>query len=200
MIKMPISYEDFDGNKVEEDIYFHISKAELIEWLTTEGVDVPAELTRIGKDMKPTEIMATMRDIIRRSYGKRDPMNPSKFDKSSVTVEEFMNSLAFDAFFTSLITSAEVAIQFVNGIFPKDLVTSEEMKQALVQAGLEPQNVMVPGSPDPKMSGLATPLDKEGKILSWAFREPTDKELTAMTKLQMFDVMKRQSSGWTPPE
>ena len=201
MIKQSITFEDFDGNTVTEDHYFHLSKSELIDMQIGDD-SLSDRLQAIGTNAKGADIIKAFKEIIEASYGQRVPGSGSQFFKSEKISSEFMSSLAFDAFLTTLLTDPQAAINFINGVMPKDLMATAEVQQAVAEARSTPMNVAVPvgpGDPDVGTSGLANSFDAEGKTLPWAFREPTQAELTSMHPLQMQDVYRRKASGWTPP-
>lgn len=77
------------------------------------------------------------------------------------------------------------------------------------QAGIEDVNLPddtkawpVDNGPQPfdHASYLTMPRDDKGNLVPWAFREPTQQELTAMSKQQMNDVYRRKSTDWQPFE
>ena len=49
------------------------------------------------------------------------------------------------------------------------------------------------------MSGLKNPRTKAGELVPWAFRNPTSREQTIMSKAQLVDAMSRQTTGWLAP-
>ena len=202
MIKQSITFEDFDGNTVTEDHYFHLSKSELIDMQLGDD-SLSDRLQAIGANAKGADIIKAFKEIIEASYGQRVPGMASQFFKSEKISREFMSSLAFDAFLTTLLTDPQAAINFINGVMPKDLMATAEVQEAMAQARATPMNVAVPVAPGEqpvfKDSGLANAFDAEGKTLPWAFREPTQSELTSMHPLQMQDVYRRKNQGWTPP-
>jgi hypothetical protein len=220
MIKKAISFMNFDDEQVVEEHYFHLSKIELIDMIA-EDEDLGEKLEAIAKSGDTAKIMSTFRDIIGKAYGQRDPVNASKFFKSAKITDEFMGSLAFDALFSELLTDATAAAQFIMGIVPKDLANMEEMTDAITSAGLPDPNGLDKAGAWPRtitdaklesygpdimtperavvVSGLKMPRDAHNKFLPWALRKPTDQELTAMTKAQLLDVMRRSASGWEPP-
>lgn len=166
MIKQTISYEDFDGNQQQEDHYFHLSKKELIDMEIAEPGGLAAKLERIGKEANGREIMAMFQQIVAAAYGQRVDGSSTKFYKSQKVSDEFMGSLAYDAFFTKLLTDSNFAVEFINGVIPKDL--QEQMNTV--------QDVPLPA----------------GEELPWAHREPTPRELTTMTREQLTDVYRRR--------
>jgi hypothetical protein len=193
MIKVPITYEDFDNNTVTEDHYFHLSKSELIDMqMVSTGEALTDKLIRVGNSKNGAEIMTTFKEIIAAAYGQRVAGSGSEFFKDADLTERFMGSLAFDQLITNLLTDAVTAAEFVNGLLPKGL---SELAAATTDVPLPG----IDGQPDIQHTGLSVPVDGEGALLPWAFREPTHKELAAMTHPQMQDVYRRRSNNWKPP-
>lgn len=198
MIKVPITYEDFDGNQVSEDHYFHLSKNELLEWISdNQGEDLAQKLERVGKSGDGALIMRTFRDIIARSYGERVDGDSSTFYKDDIKTTRFMSSLAFDQLFEDLILDSTSAAAFVNGLMPAGLEKMAEAAKKAVEGTKQPTQV-TPGNLQ-KLSGLPNPYNSDGEILPWAYREPTEKELMKMANHQMQEIYARKASGWAPP-
>lgn len=215
MIKQSITFEDFDGNEVTEDHYFHLTKGELIEMELAQEGGMADMLTKITQSGDSRQIIKAFKDIISAAYGKRDPANPQKFEKSPFISKAFMDSLAFDAFFSELLTDTEIGIKFVNGVVPKDLIamaakSSADNEKNVFNSPPDP-NKLDTGKgtwpnqgtdllADIKTSGLQNPYDEEGKLLPWAHREPTQRELGSMTQNQLREAFVRKSSDWVPSE
>lgn len=204
MIKVPITYEDFDGKKVKEDHYFHLSKNELLEWVSeNQGEDLAQKLERVGKSGDGALIMRTFRDIIARSYGERVDGDGSAFYKDEIKTRRFMSSLAFDQLFEDLILNGTSAAAFVNGLMPTGLekmaAAAEKAANAAKQPTLPTQVTTDNLETAQLLSGLKNPYDASGEILPWAYREPTEKELMKMPNYQMQEVYARKASSWTPP-
>lgn len=220
MIRVPITYVDFDDNKVTEYQYFHLSKSEIIDWMTeNDGEDLVAMLTRVGKSGDGGLIMKTFRGIIRRAHGQRVDGSGGEFWKDKEFTDKFMGSLAFDQFFVDIITNQVSAAAFINGIMPADLdkmaaaanadrTTASKGGEALLPEGTitsrSPNGVLrVHTSLDHKIffdsSGLNEPYDPEGNPLPWAHREPTHKEQQSMHPDQLRDAFRRKSSDWVQP-
>lgn len=202
MIKLPIKYEDFDGNEVTEDHYFHLSKSELIKLESGDGEPISVKLERAGKSGDGGQIMRVMSEVIELSYGQRVDGSGSQFYKDPDLTKLFMGSLAFDQLLTDLLTDATDAVTFVNGLMPSGL--AELAAKVSQQGGVDNQKP-VQVTPDnlqaaQQLSGLENPFDAvTGEILPWAYREPTSKELTSMPPHQMRAVYARKASDWKPP-
>jgi hypothetical protein len=201
MIKQSITYENFDGEMVTEDHYFHLSKSELIDMELGADGGMSAKLKNILASNNGAEIMKIFKEIVAKAYGQRVDGSGSEFYKTDELAARFMGSLAFDAFLTTLLTDVTVAVKFVNGVIPKDLQATADVRSAL--AAQRTADVALPGvdgKPDIRPSGLNNPLDAGGSVLPWAFREPTADEMMAMNQSQLQDVYRRKSSGWAPLE
>ena len=238
MIKLDLTFEDFDGNPVTESHWFHLSKNKLIEMELADSEGLAQKLTKVGTSGDAGEIMRAFKDVISSAYGVRPPENAQKFIQTPELSTEFMNSLAFDAMLTRLITDTNFAVDFVNGIVPKDLaelaaktetvqLPTHPMAMVTDPDGIrkeirdtklpDPNRLDSSGSAWPRTDAissaedlakkkrmvaeatfLANPYDDKGNLLSWAFREPTTKELHGMSKDQMFEVFQRKQSGWSP--
>lgn len=205
MIKQEIEYEDFDGVKHVETHYFHLSKKKLMS-LTAQGADFQEKLERVGKSANGAEIMQTFTEIVGHAYGERIEGDASAFRQSPEISARFLDSLAFEAFLMKLITDVNFAVNFVNGILPKDLLE-------LAAKAENTHNPVVTPHPDGSVdigdrkftreefvraSGLKNPYDSTGGPLPWALREPTKDEQNYMNQQQLIDVFSRKSSGWIP--
>lgn len=200
MIKWPITYTDFDDVEHTEEHYFHLTKSELIEMELAGGASgLGKSLEQIVASGDNGRIFGSFRDIILAAYGLRE--GSAKFVKNDALKAEFRQSLAFDALLQDLATNDANAVRFIQGVVPKDLV--EHMDVNVNHEKATPA-VVTTGSTGPteeeldKLTGLKNPRGKGTDRLPWAFREPTDKELAAMTREQLLDVSRRQGSGWRP--
>lgn len=130
MLSKTIKFEDWNGTEREEDFYFNLSEAELMELeMSTAGGFTKMMQTIIRKKDVP-QLMATFKNLILKSYGEKSE-DGRRFVKSPELSEEFMQTPAYDILFMELCTNAESASAFVNGIVPKKL--SEKAQSAEVQ-------------------------------------------------------------------
>lgn len=131
MLKKTITFENpFTNNTVTEEHYFHISKADLVEMEMEENATTytgPDGETRTGMSAKIQNIvdsndgkaiLAELKDIIRRAYGKKDG---DRFLKSKALWEEFEGSEAYSQLIFELCTDADAAADFMNGVVPANL-------------------------------------------------------------------------------
>ncbi len=120
MLKKTIEYTDFDGNERKEDFYFNLTKAEIMEMnLSTYG-GLDKMLEKIVAAQDTPKIVATFKDLVLRAYGIKSD-DGRRFIKSEKLREEFAQTEAYSVLFMELATNEDAAIEFVNGIVPKEL-------------------------------------------------------------------------------
>lgn len=133
MLKKTVKYEDFEGNQVEETLYFFISTSEITDMELSIPGGISNKLKRLTEpDVTGKEIMDTFKELILKAYGEKSE-NGRAFIKKKNGVplsEEFEQSFAYDALYTEFITDPEKAAAFINGIWPKDLIDEANKKIA----------------------------------------------------------------------
>ena len=118
MLKKTIKYTDYNGVDREEDFYFNLSKAEIMEMeLTTVG-GLEAMINRIVSTQDVPSLVKIFKDLIRKSYGEKTP-DGKRFVKSEEITDAFTQTEAYSNLFMEFATSADAAAEFVNGIMPK---------------------------------------------------------------------------------
>lgn len=168
MLKKSITFEDFDGNEVTEDFYFHLSKADLIEMELSQRGGMKEFLKKIIASKDGATIVAEFKKIILNSYGQRSD-DGRRFIKTESLRDEFQQTEAFSVLFLELCTNAEAASAFVNGIVPKGL----EADMAAVQAGREP-NRAERRHPSDSAADRQSPIGREADVAVGSDREPTE--------------------------
>lgn len=117
MLKKTITYEDYDGNQITEDFYFNLTKAELIKMELGQEGGLAEAYERIVNSRDVPEMIRIFDDLIAKAYGVKSP-DGKRFIKNEEVYEAFKESPAYDVVFTELITDAEEAANFFNGIIP----------------------------------------------------------------------------------
>ena len=125
MLKKAITYEDFNGETVTEDFFFHLSKAELVELEMSHKGGLSAALERIVAAEDNQSIIAEFKNIILSAYGKRSD-DGKRFIKNQELRDEFTSTEAYSTLFMELVTDTDAAAAFVNGVIPQDMVKEAE--------------------------------------------------------------------------
>lgn len=135
MLKKTINYIDYNGSGREEDHYFNLSKAEIMEMELSTAGGLSGMIQNIVKTQDGPAIMKIFKDIILKSYGKKSP-DGKRFEKSEEISKAFEQTEAYSVLFMELVTDADAAAAFVNGIIPsdvaKEIASDGDMQQALM--------------------------------------------------------------------
>lgn len=118
MIKQHVSYEDYDGNKVEKDLWFHLNKSDLAKMslgFDNGLIDGLAELQQKGDKKAVAEFID---NLLVNAYGVRKP-GSDVFLKTPEIKEDFQYSLAHDEILMMLLGGEDdEIINFIVGIMP----------------------------------------------------------------------------------
>lgn len=120
MLKKTMTYIDYEGEERTEDFYFNLSKAELTEMdLTTEG-GLEKVINKIIAEKNNKEIVELFKDLILKAYGEKS-LDGKRFIKSKELRDAFMQTEAYSNLFIELLSDANAAANFVNGIIPASM-------------------------------------------------------------------------------
>lgn len=117
MIKKTITYTDFNNETRTEDFYFNLSIAELTDWEFGVEGGMSNLIDKIVNEKDATKLYGLFKDIVKRSYGKKSP-DGRRFIKNNEDYEAFASSPAYDELIMSLLSDADAAAKFVNGVLP----------------------------------------------------------------------------------
>ena len=125
MLKKTIKYTDFDGETREEDFYFNLTKAELAQMRYSVSGGLEKRLTRIINSNNQPELIKIFCELIDLSYGIKSD-DGRKFMKNASILEDFKSTEAYSQLFMQLASDEKFAEEFINGVLPSDLVTTEK--------------------------------------------------------------------------
>lgn len=134
MFKKTIKYVDYKGNEREEDFYFNLSKAELVEMELGQKGGMSDYLDKITKAQTKDELIMWFKKIILRAYGEKSE-DGRRFMKSEEISKAFSETEAFNQLYMELITDEKKAADFVNAVVPE--FTEEELGQLSEKPQLE---------------------------------------------------------------
>lgn len=121
MLIRNFKFIDFDGVEREEEHMFHLNKAELFKYLTTEGdYTLDQKLERLKRERNGKKIMETLDEFIHISYGRKTEGGRG-FEKSEKIWEDFKCTEAYSQLFVEIVTSGRKAAEFINAVIPKEL-------------------------------------------------------------------------------
>ena len=130
MQRVTVTYEDFDGNSVQEELFFNLSKAELIRMELDNSVPLSVMASRVQENPGGTDSYRFATYLITKAYGMRSA-DGRRFHKSAEQTADFETSPAYDALLEKFMEDVDFAAGFIGGILPKDLM---DQAQALIDA------------------------------------------------------------------
>lgn len=136
MHKISMTYEDFNGEEVKEDLYFNLTKAELLEMNFHAKGGLVNYLEAIMNARDTEELAEFFKLILVKAYGEKTP-DGKHFMKSPEIAQKFTCSIPFSELYVKLSMDADAASEFVNAIIPKDLIT--EYKKAESEGKIPPE-------------------------------------------------------------
>ena len=128
MLKQTVEYTNLEGVKVETDLYFNISKIELLEI----GLDTFVErIKKMSQEQNALGILKELKEFVHTAYGEKSD-DGKRFVKSIDMLERFKASPAYDEFLFGLATDVQKSVAFVNGLFPDEYL--EDIKARIDSA------------------------------------------------------------------
>lgn len=137
MYKKTITYKDFDEKERIEDIYFNLTKSELIEFALelpdnvsdsisneSEATDESKAITKVMSAFTSKSIFKFLKDLILKSYGVRkdEGRRFAKTDENGKPLSaEFAETMAYEAIMDEFLSDDKAAAEFVNAIIPSSI-------------------------------------------------------------------------------
>ena len=132
MLKKTIEYIDYNGTKREEDFYFNLTKAELMEMEMSTAGGLAEMIENIVKAQDAPAIIKIFKDLVLKAYGEKsaDGKHFIKVNDAGVPLSiAFSQTEAYSNLFMELATDEKKAAEFINGIVPKE--TAEAAQKQL---------------------------------------------------------------------
>ena len=116
MLKKHVKYQGFDGEIIEEDLYFNLTRMDAIELSARyESKDLAAYMDEIVKKEDVASLYRVLKDIVLLAYGVKSE-DGKRFIKNDVVKKEFEESLAFAQLIEDLHETESALSEFVTGI------------------------------------------------------------------------------------
>lgn len=136
MIKQTVTFTDYNGNERTEDLYFNLSKAEIIEMEAHENGALEDKLQAIVDSKNIRDILETFTWILSKAIGQKSP-DGKRFIKNDDIRDGFFQSEAYSEFLISLLGDSGKAAKFVAGLVPSDLLKEAIDKGLITNQELE---------------------------------------------------------------
>lgn len=127
MLKRTIKYEDFDGNQREEDFYFNLTKAEVIQYELSMTGGLAAVLERLIQIHDVPELIKHYTNLIDLSYGEKS-LDGKHFVKTPELLQAFKATGAYSQLYSELALDPDAAATFINSIIPQHDKDTKQIK------------------------------------------------------------------------
>ena len=127
MLAKKIKYVDYNGDDQERTFLFNLNKAEIAEMEMTTPGGLVNHINKITDAQNLPELTALFKTLILKSYGEKSS-DGQRFVKSKELSTEFSETEAYSELFVELISNADAAANFVNGIVPT--ISNEQIAEA----------------------------------------------------------------------
>lgn len=115
IIKKTVKYTDFNGDEVQEDLYFNLTSPELTRLTAYCGGDIEAYAKKLASEGKLEEQIAFIERLILSAYGEKS-VDGRRFDKSPEIVKNFEYSAAYAELFEDILMTEGEADRFGRGL------------------------------------------------------------------------------------
>lgn len=133
MFKKTVKYINFNGEEKSKDLYFHLSKPELIDMAVMDAAD---KYRAILDNNDVPALLEEIKKLIFDGYGVKSE-DGERFEKSEELSKAFVQSPAYEALYMELQTNTQSAIEFFKGMIPQDLadqLDTEKIKREALEA------------------------------------------------------------------
>lgn len=144
MLKWSVFYKNFNGEPKERELYFHMSKTEIVRMLANDEIDLDL-LQKAADEKNVKELFKFLLVIASKSYGVKS-FDGENFVKNATILENFETSAVYDAFVMDIANNEEKALAFFKGVLPDDLL--KDISQSIENKAEKPGNQIV-SLPDP---------------------------------------------------
>lgn len=122
MIKENFTYQDVDGNDITEQLYFHLTKKQIIQMAEEGWGD---RMQRIATSDSVKDKVELIEYFITTSVGHRQVDDNGKVrfvHYSEQELAEWKSSDNYDEFLFSLVSNPTKAVDFINNLIPANMI------------------------------------------------------------------------------
>lgn len=122
MYKKTITYEDFDGNKRTEELYFNLTEAEMVQMISEPEGGLENYIRKISQAQNAGQQIELFRNLLEKSYGEKSG-DGRRFIKTPEVLAAFTQTQAYSDMFMELGSDPNAAVEFLMGVIPKEFAT-----------------------------------------------------------------------------
>lgn len=128
MLKLDITYDDFDGNERTDPFYFSFTKLEMIEKELELG-GIENTIKQLSETQDAKKAYDLFKELVLQTVGKKSE-DGKRFVKSPEIRAEFEQSNAMSELIFGFLKDAEAGAKFVEGVLPQKAVAEAKAEMA----------------------------------------------------------------------
>ena len=156
MLKQSITFKDYYGEEITRDFWFNLNESELTEMNLMEEGGLERLINKIVETHDQARLIAYFKKIILDSYGEISD-DGIRFIKSKELSTAFSQTDAYNKLYMKLVSDADAAANFINGIVPPEIAKNAEKARNEVNDRMNPALRAIQGKDIP----LAVPNNNE---------------------------------------
>lgn len=108
MLHKKVTYTNYNGEAVNEDVYFNLTSVELVRLEAKYGQSIPDKIKEVTEANDYRGIIALFEDLLLTAYGVKSE-DGRRFIKNKEATKEFEDSIAYAEIFEQVILNPEAA-------------------------------------------------------------------------------------------
>ena len=108
MLHKKVTYTNYNGEIVNEDVYFNLTSMELVKMEAKYEKSIPDKITEVVETKDFQGIIALFEDLLLTAYGVKSE-DGRRFIKDEQATKEFEDSIAYAEIFEQIILNPDVA-------------------------------------------------------------------------------------------
>ena len=108
MLHKKVTYTNYNGEVVNEDVYFNLTSVELVRLEAKYGQSIPDKIKEVTEANDYRGIIALFEDLLLTAYGVKSE-DGRRFIKDPQATKEFGDSIAYAEIFEQIILNPEAA-------------------------------------------------------------------------------------------
>lgn len=129
MIQLTRTYKDFNGNERTENCLFNLTEAEVLDLELSENGGLSEVMKLLAEKQDIKRVVKIFKSIFNMSYGEKSP-DGRTFEKTPEILSKFMSTQVYSDIYYELVTDADKAAAFINGVIPTSLRDKMNEKQS----------------------------------------------------------------------
>lgn len=134
MLTKKIKFTNYFGEEVEQEFMFNLNETELTNMNLMENGGLPRLIEKIINTHDQPRLIEYFQKIIWESYGEISD-DGMRFEKSYEKSLAFSQTDAYNRLYMELISNAEKAAEFINGIVPPEVAKAAAENQNVRKDG-----------------------------------------------------------------